>query len=52
MSWTYLKELNATLLSEGQRAERYRADIQPARERLTPGDERLARLLVTIPSKL
>jgi len=34
---------------EAQRAEQERAEAQAARERLTPLEERLARLLATIP---
>lgn len=52
MSWTYLKELNATVLSEAQRAERYRADIQAAHKRLTPVEDPLARVLATLPDEL
>ncbi len=34
---------------EAQRAEQERAEVQAARERLTPLEDRLARLLATIP---
>jgi hypothetical protein len=45
--------LNATPISEqARRAEKDCADIQAARERLTPIEERLARVLATIPVEL
>ena len=36
-------------IEQAQRAERERANVQAARERLTPLEERLSRLLTTIP---
>jgi hypothetical protein len=37
---------------QAERGEKDRADIQAARERLTPIEERLARVLATIPIEL
>jgi hypothetical protein len=37
---------------QAERGEKDRADIQAARERLTPVEERLARVLATIPIEL
>jgi hypothetical protein len=46
-------ELNAAVEAErAQRAEKDRADVQAARERLTPLETRLARVLETIPREL
>jgi hypothetical protein len=50
---TYLKESSATVASkQGRREEKNRAHIRAARERLTPVEERLARVLATIPVEL
>ena len=47
------RETNAKLaIEQAQRAEKERANLQAVRERLTPLDERLARLLATIPLEL
>jgi hypothetical protein len=49
----YIKQLNAALaIEQAQRAERERVATQAVRERLTPLDERLSRLLATIPSEI
>ena len=53
----YVKELQAALEREHAeqqkiRDEEARANIQAARERLTPVEERLARVLATIPVEL
>src|ERR1700730_17757946 len=46
----YIAALNAAVaIEQAQRAERERAATQAARERLTPLEERLSRLLATIP---
>ncbi len=47
----YLAELNAIVASnQAKHEEKERANVQAARERLTPLQERLARLLATIPT--
>ena len=49
----YINKLNAAVQAEqARRAEKDRADLQAARERLRPVEERLARVLATIPVKL
>jgi hypothetical protein len=49
----YIAALNAAIaIEQSQRAERDRVATQAARERLTPLEERLARLLATIPSEI
>ena len=49
----YVKQLNAAVaVEQAQRAEKERAATQAARERLTPLEERLSRLLATIPSEI
>ena len=49
----YVNALNAALASEqAQRAETERIATQAVRERLTPLEERLSRLLATIPSEI
>lgn len=46
----YIAQLNAAIaVEQAQREERELANTKAARERLTPLDERLARLLATIP---
>ena len=46
----YIRELNAAVeRDQAQHAEKERAATQAARERLTPLEERLGRLLSTIP---
>lgn len=46
----YLASLNAAVATQqAERTEQQRADVQSARERLTPLADRLARLLATIP---
>jgi hypothetical protein len=47
----YIAQLNAAVAVEAQarREEKERAEAQAARERLTPLEDRLARLLTTIP---
>ncbi len=47
----YINALNAAVaIDQAQRAEKERAATQAVRERLTPLEERLSRLLATIPS--
>jgi hypothetical protein len=50
----YLNQLNAAVANQEQarRDENDRAEAQAARERLTPLEERLARLLTTVPIEL
>jgi hypothetical protein len=53
----YLAKLNATAKAnraeaQARREERTRAEVESARVRLTPLEERLARLLATIPVEL
>jgi hypothetical protein len=49
----YVKQLNAAVaIEQAQRAETDRAAIKAARERLTPLEERLTRLLATIPGEI
>jgi hypothetical protein len=49
----YIKQLNAAVERDrAQRAEKERAATQAARERLTPLEDRLARLLETIPIEI
>jgi hypothetical protein len=53
----YIASLNAAVerdhaKSQQLRGERQRAEIEAARERLTPLEDRLARLLATIPVEL
>lgn len=49
----YINQLNAAVERDrAQRAERERANLQAARERLTPLEERLSRLLAAIPIKI
>lgn len=48
----YLAELNAAVAAnQAEHAEQKRAKAQAARERLTPLEHRLARLLATIPAE-
>jgi hypothetical protein len=49
----YIAALNAAVAREqAQRDEKERATTQAARERLTPLEERLSRLLATIPGEI
>ena len=49
----YIAGLNAAVaIEQAHDAEKERADAQAARERLTPLEERLARLLATIPPEI
>jgi hypothetical protein len=49
----YIAQLNAAVERDrAQRAERERANVQATRERLTPLEERLSRLLATIPAAI
>jgi hypothetical protein len=49
----YIAALNAAVAREqAERQEKKRAATQAARERLTPLEERLSRLLATIPSEI
>ncbi len=49
----YIKLLNAAMaIEQAQHAEKVRADVQGTRERLTPLEERLSRLLATIPIEM
>lgn len=49
----YINQLNAAVAREqAQHKEKERADTQAARERLTPLEERLSRLLATIPIEI
>jgi hypothetical protein len=49
----YIAELNAAVERDrAQHAEKQRADTRVARERLTPLEERLARVLATIPIEI
>jgi hypothetical protein len=49
----YIAELNAAVERDrAQREEKERATTQAVRERLTPLDDRLSRLLATIPSEI
>jgi hypothetical protein len=49
----YIKQLNAAVERDrAQREEKERATIKAARERLTPLEERLSRLLATIPGEI
>ncbi|HEY1943495.1 MAG TPA: hypothetical protein VGH40_15385 [Roseiarcus sp.] len=49
----YVASLKAEVAaSEAQRAEEERANLNAARERLTPLEERLARLLATVPIEI
>jgi hypothetical protein len=54
MTLAYIKQLNAAVANDEQsrREEEARAEAQAARERLTPLEDRLARLLETIPVEL
>lgn len=48
-----LAELNAAVaVNQAQRAEQERAEVQAARERLTPLEARLAQALVAIPLEI
>lgn len=49
----YVKALNIAAVEEQARqAERHKAETQSARERLSPLEDRLARLLATIPDEI
>lgn len=49
----YIKQLQAAVaIEQAQRAELERAAVKAALERLTPLEERLARLMATIPSEI
>jgi hypothetical protein len=49
----YIKQLNAAIaIEQAQREEKKRVVTQAVRERLTPLEERLSRLLATIPCEI
>lgn len=50
---SYIESLKASVAArEAERAEGQRANLDAARERLTPLEERLRRLLATVPAEL